>query len=122
MSSGRFTRADAPKGAPDWLAIERSSEFQELVTTRRRVLTPLTIVFLVVSMGYLLLAAFAPGVMSWQPIEGLPFAWIAAVIQVLTTWAITFVYLRAADRKLEPLEQRAAALAERAGEPEGSTR
>ena len=40
--------------------------------------------FLVVSIGYLLLAAFAPGVMSWQPIDGLPFAWIAAVTQVLT--------------------------------------
>jgi uncharacterized membrane protein (DUF485 family) len=113
MSSGRFTRADAPAGGTDWLAIERSSEFQELVSTRRRILTPLTIVFLVVSIGYLLLAAFAPGVMSWQPIDGLPFAWIAALIQVFTTWGITWVYLRKADSTLEPLEQRAAALAER---------
>jgi uncharacterized membrane protein (DUF485 family) len=122
MSSGRFTRVDRSRraGGTDWLAIERSQEFKQLVKTRRRILTPLTIVFLVVSMSYLLLAAFAPGVMSWQPIEGLPFAWIAALTQVLTTWGITWAYLRQADRTLEPLERRAAEVASR--EVEGSVR
>jgi uncharacterized membrane protein (DUF485 family) len=122
MSSGRFTRVDRSRsaGGTDWLAIERSQEFKQLVKTRRRILTPLTIVFLVVSMSYLLLAAFAPGVMSWQPIDGLPFAWIAALTQVLTTWAITWSYLRQADRTLQPLERRAAQVASR--EVEGSVR
>jgi uncharacterized membrane protein (DUF485 family) len=115
MSSGRFTRVDQPpKGqAFDWLAIERSAEFQELVRTRRRILTPLTIAWLVGALGYLVLAAYAPGVMSWQIVDGLPFAWPAALSQVLLTWAITWTYLRKADRTLEPLENRAAAVAER---------
>ena len=73
----------------------------------------LTIVFLVGSIGYLLLAAFVPGVMGWQIADGLPFAWIAAMSQVLLTWVLTWAYLRKADRDFEPLEQRAAALAER---------
>jgi uncharacterized membrane protein (DUF485 family) len=118
MSSGRFTRTD--KRAPDWLAIERSPEFQELVRARRSFLIPATIVFLVGSIGYLLLAAFVPGVMGWQIVEGLPFAWVASISQVLLTWALTWAYLRKADRDFEPLEQRAAAVAERT--TEGSAR
>jgi uncharacterized membrane protein (DUF485 family) len=118
MSSGRFTRVD--QRAPDWLAIERSSEFKKLVHERRSFLVPATIVFLVGAIGYLLLAAFVPSVMGWQIVEGLPFAWVAAISQVLLTWVLTWAYLRKADRDLEPLEQRAAAVAER--EVEGSVR
>ena len=113
--SGRFERAGQPAGAtaPDWLAIERSPEFQELVETRRRIITPLTVIWLVVSLGYLILAAFVPGVMGWQVVDGLPFAWLAAITQVILTWAITWSYLRKADSVIEPLEERAAAVAER---------
>ncbi|HYH87907.1 MAG TPA: DUF485 domain-containing protein [Solirubrobacteraceae bacterium] len=113
--SGRFERAGQRAGAkaPDWLAIERSSEFKELVETRRRIITPLTVIWLVVSIGYLILAAFVPGVMGWQVVDGLPFAWLAAITQVILTWAITWSYLRKADRVIEPLEERAAAVAER---------
>ena len=114
-SSGRFERAGQSAGAksPDWLAIERSQEFQELVETRRRIITPLTVIWLVVAIGYLILAAFAPGVMGWQIVDGLPFAWLAAISQVILTWAITWSYLRKADSVIEPLEERAAAVAER---------
>ena len=111
----RFERSSQPAAADavDWLAIERSPEFNELVTTRRRFLAPLTIVFLVGSIGYLLLMAFVPDVMGWQIVDGLPFAWVAAVSKVLLTWALCWAYLRKADRDFEPLEQRAAAVAER---------
>lgn len=118
----RFERDGEPAGAqtPDWPVIERSPEFQELVQTRRRIITPLTVIWLVVSLGYLLLAAFAPGVMGWQVVDGLPFAWIAAISQVLLTWGVTWTYLRKADKVLEPLEQAAAAVAQRPAE--GSAR
>lgn len=121
MSGGRFIRADQPaKGETfDWLAIERSPEFKELVATRRKIITPLTVVWLVVSIGYLILAAFVPGVMGWQVTDGLPFAWIAAMTQVILTWVVTWSYLRKADRVLEPLEKRAAEVAQR--KVEGST-
>ena len=104
----------------DWLAIERSPEFEELTHTRKRFLVPATIVFLIGALGYLLLAAFAPGVMGWEPFDGLPFAWLAAIGMVLLTWVLTFAYLRKADRVFEPLEQRAAAVADR--KVEGSAR
>ena len=114
----RFERKGQPSAAQsvDWLAVERSPEFQELVHERRRWLTPMTIVFLVASLGYLLLAAFVPGVMGWQVADGLPFAWIAAIGMVLLTWVLTFAYLRKADHDFEPLEERAAAVAARTTE------
>ena len=118
----RFERSGQPSAAKtvDWLAVEHSQEFKELVRERRRFLVPATIVFLVGAIGYLLLAAFAPSVMGWQIVEGLPFAWIAAISQVLLTWVLTWAYLHKADRAFEPREQRAAAVAQR--EVEGSVR
>ena len=116
--AGRFRRTDERAG-PDWQAIERSPEFQELVKARRSFLVPATIVFLVGSIGYLLLAAFAQDFLG-NDIGGIPVAFIAAVTQVLLTWAITFAYLRKADSTFEPLEQRAAEVASR--KVEGSAR
>jgi uncharacterized membrane protein (DUF485 family) len=110
-TAGRFRRKDGD--APtDWRAIEASPEFQELVQERRSFLVPATIVFLVGSIGYLLLAAFVQDFMG-ADIGGIPIAFIAAVTQVLLTWAITWAYLRKADSTFEPLEQRAAEAATR---------
>ena len=102
---GRFRRKEAP--TRDWQAIEASPEFQELVKARRSFLLPATIVFLVGAIGYLLLVSFAQDFMG-KDIGGIPIAFIAAVIQVLLTWAITFAYMRKADSTFEPLEQKAA--------------
>jgi uncharacterized membrane protein (DUF485 family) len=62
-------------------------------------------VFLGWFLGYLLLATFAPGLMGTL-VGGVPVAFVAAVSQVLMTWAVTRVYLRKADREFAPLEQR----------------
>jgi uncharacterized membrane protein (DUF485 family) len=109
---GRFRRKETQTG-PDWQAIEASPEFQELVKERRSFLVPATIVFLVFSIGYLLLAAFVQGFMGRQVLGGIPVAFLAALTQVFLTWAITWAYLRKADSTFEPLEQRAAEVAAR---------
>jgi uncharacterized membrane protein (DUF485 family) len=118
-SGGRFTRKDdgAPReAAMNWQAIEGSPEFQELVKARRSFLVPATILFLVFSLGYLLLAAFVHGFMGKQVFGGIPVAFLAALTQVLLTWAITWAYLRRADNTFGPLERRAAEAAPRVAE------
>jgi uncharacterized membrane protein (DUF485 family) len=115
---GRFRRKGTAPGR-DWQAIEASPEFQELVKARRSFLVPATVVFLVGSLGYLLLAAFAQGFMG-KDVGGIPIAFLAALTQVLLTWAITWAYMRKADSTFEPLEKRAAEAATRA--TEGSAR
>jgi uncharacterized membrane protein (DUF485 family) len=105
-TAGRFVR-EGSKAGPDWQAIEGSPEFQELVRARRSFLVPATIVFLVVGIGYLLLAAFDHGLMGKQVFGGIPLAFLAALSQVLLTWVLTAAYLRKAASSFEPLEQRA---------------
>ena len=102
----RFTRKEADAG-PDWQAIEASPEFQELVKARRSFLIPATIVWLVVGLGYLLLAAYVGDFMG-KDVGGIPVAFLAALSQVLLTWIVAWAYLRKADSTFEPLEKRAA--------------
>ena len=96
------------EGAIDFRRIESSREFRELVTRRKRFVTGASVVFFGEFLIYLALATFAPGFMGTQIVDGLPVAWLAAMAQVLLTWAVTWAYLRQADRVFEPLERRAA--------------
>jgi hypothetical protein len=45
-------------------------------------------------------------------VAGVPIAWPAAMTQVFITWAVTWTYLRKADREFAPLEQRVVERAE----------
>jgi uncharacterized membrane protein (DUF485 family) len=98
--------AGAP-GRPgtDWERIERSPEFRELTSRRHRFIAVASAVSLGWFLVYLLLATFAPDVMGAK-LGGVPVAFLAAVSQVLMTWAVTSAYLRKADREFAPLEQR----------------
>jgi uncharacterized membrane protein (DUF485 family) len=95
----------------DYRRIESSAEFRELVTRRKRFLTIASVIVFGEFGLYLLLAAFAPGFMGTQIVDGLPVAWLAAMAQVAMTWAVTWAYLRKAETAFEPLERRASALA-----------
>jgi uncharacterized membrane protein (DUF485 family) len=99
---------DARVGEFDWRAIERSPEFRELVQSKRRFTTPAAVVFFTWVLIFLLLMAFAEDFMGSQIVDGLPLAWVFAASQVFMTWALTWLYLRKADREWEPLERRAA--------------
>jgi uncharacterized membrane protein (DUF485 family) len=96
----------------DWTRIERSPEFRELTARRHRFIAGAAAVTFVCFGIYLGLATFATGFMGTTVLGGVPVAWLAAMSQVLVTWAVTWTYLRKADREFAPLEQR---VAERAG-------
>jgi uncharacterized membrane protein (DUF485 family) len=95
----------------DWTRIERSPEFRELTSRRHRFVAILAGVTFASFGVYLGLATFASSLMG-TTVGGVPIAWLAAMSQVLMTWAVTWLYLREADRVFVPLEQ---AVAERAG-------
>jgi uncharacterized membrane protein (DUF485 family) len=98
--------------AIDFRRIESSAEFRELVSRRKRFLTIASVIVFGEFGLYLLLAAFATDFMGTQVLGGLPIAWLAAMAQVLLTWALTWAYLNKAENEFEPMEQRAAARAE----------
>ena len=105
------TAEDGRSDRVDWTRIERSPEFRELTARRHRFIAILA-TFTFVTFGvYLGLATFATDFMG-TTVGGVPIAWLAAMTQVVMTWAVTWIYLRKADREFAPLER---AVADRAG-------
>jgi uncharacterized membrane protein (DUF485 family) len=110
MSDG--TAQDGRSDHVDWTRIERSPEFRELTARRHRFIAGAAAVTFISFATYLGLATFATDLMGTTVLGGVPIAWLAAMSQVLVAWAVTWTYLRKADREFAPLEER---VRERAG-------
>jgi len=93
----------------DWTALEDAPEFQELVAARRRVVVSALVVFAVWFGGFLVLAAFARGFLGHTIYRGFTVAYALALSLILMTWLIAGIYIRFADRLLEPLAARSRA-------------
>jgi len=106
------TAQDGRTDHVDWTRIERSPEFRELTARRHRFIAGAAAVTFVSFGIYLGVAVFATGFMGTTVLGGVPIAWLAAMSQVVMTWAVTWTYLHKADREFAPLERR---VAERAG-------
>ena len=50
----------------DWVAIERSTEFQELTRSKRAFVVPATIFFMVWYFGFIVLCGYAPRVLAFK--------------------------------------------------------
>ena len=99
----------APTGQ-QFLAIQASPEFQELRTRLRRFVFPMTAFFLVWYGLYVLLGAFAHDFMAIKVFGNVNVGLLIGLGQFLTTFVITGLYVRFANRELDP---RAAAIRER---------
>ncbi len=104
-AQGGASTDDRPHGI-DWEAIERSSEFQELVRRRRAFVLPATIFFLAFYMAFILLAGYAEDFMGSSVYEGLTVGYCLALTQFLMVFVLGIAYLRKADREYDPLAQR----------------
>ena len=91
----------------DWVAIERSPEFQELTRRKRAFVVPATIFFMTWYFGFILLAGYAPDFMGREFItDGLTVGYALALTQFLMTWVLGAMYVRRANRIWDPLSQR----------------
>lgn len=103
----------------DWIAAERSPEFQELVRRKRSFVVPATIFFLGWYLGFILLCGYAPDFMGEEfLVDGLTVGYVLALSQFVMVWGLAAWYLRKSDREFDPLAERAAA---RAVEASGAT-
>ena len=93
----------------DWEAIERSDEFQELISKRRSFVVPATIFFLTWYMGFILLAGYAPDFMGNSVYEGLTVGYCLALTQFVMVFVLGIWYLRKAEREFDPLADAVAA-------------
>jgi uncharacterized membrane protein (DUF485 family) len=96
----------APSGA-QFLAAQASPEFQELRSKLRRFVFPMTAFFLLWYALYVVLGAFAHDFMAIKVFGNVNVGLLLGLGQFVTTFAITGIYVRFANRELDP---RAAAI------------
>lgn len=96
----------APTGA-QFLETQASPEFQELRSRLRRFVFPMTVFFLIWYGLYVLLGAFAHDFMALQVFGNVNVGLLIGLGQFVTTFVITGLYVRFANRELDP---RAAAI------------
>lgn len=102
----------------DWEGVERTPEFQELVSRRRSFVVPGTIFFLTYYMAFILLAAYAEDFMAERVYEGLTVGYVLALTQFLMVFVLGIMYLRRSEKVYDPLAAKAiAAYAEHDTEP-----
>ena len=94
----------APAEADDqYMAVQATPEFQALRKKFRGFVFPMTGFFLVWYFVYVLLSTFAPGFMGTKVVGNITIGLLMGLGQFVTTFAITFIYARWANRELDPL-------------------
>ncbi|PKQ56606.1 hypothetical protein B5566_19315 [Mycobacterium sp. MHSD3] len=84
------------------MEIQSSPEFQELRKTLRRFVFPMTAFFLAWYGLYLVLGAFAHDFMAIKLVGNVNVGLVLGLGQFLTTFVITGLYVRFANRELDP--------------------
>ena len=97
MSNDARTRTEDP-----YLALQSTSEFQELRRRFRAFVFPTTAFFLAWYFLYVLLSMFAPGFMGTRVFGNITVGLLFGLGQFVTTFAITFLYARWANREFDP--------------------
>jgi uncharacterized membrane protein (DUF485 family) len=90
----------------DWETVAQSAAFGELVRRRRRFVLPVTLAATVWWGTFLLLVGYAHDFMGRSIYDEFTVAYALGLSQFLMVWAIVWAYLRAADTRFEPLEER----------------
>jgi uncharacterized membrane protein (DUF485 family) len=88
--------------ASEYQRVQQSPEFQDLRRRFRNFVFPMTALFLIWYLLYVLLATYAKGFMSTNAIGELNWAFVFAFLQFVSTFVITMVYARWANKRFDP--------------------
>lgn len=89
--------------AEHYAAIQSSEEFRSLRRTFRAFAFPMTAAFLIWYLSYVLLSTYAEGFMSIQVLGNLNLGIVLGFSQFAMTFLITWLYIRHANRTLDPV-------------------
>ena len=95
------------------MEVQQSSEFGQLRSRFRKFVFPMTALFLAWYFFYVMLAAFAPDFMSIKLWGNINIGLILGLGQFASTFAITMIYVRWADRNFDAAAQELAEHMER---------
>jgi uncharacterized membrane protein (DUF485 family) len=93
---------DARTDRDIYLDVQQSEEFIDLRRRFRKFVFPMTALFLAWYFLYVLLAAYAPDFMSHKVVGNINVGLILGLGQFVSTFAITILYVRWADRVFDP--------------------
>lgn len=100
---------DAPNQATgdiDYEEVEQHHDFQQLKYRFRRFVFPWSIAFMVWFFAYVLMSTYAKDFMS-QPVIGLiNVGLIIGLLQFVSTFGITMLYVRFANKTLDPMSKK----------------
>jgi len=86
--------------------VQASAEFVELRSRLRRFVFPMSAAFLIWYLAYVLLASFAPAFMAVKLIGNINVGLVVGLLQFVSTFLITTLYVRYADDRLDPIAER----------------
>ncbi len=93
-------------GTSPYEEVQASSEFADLRKRFRSFVFPMTGLFLAWYFLYVLTAAFAPGFMAHKVLGNINIGLLFGLAQFVSTFAITMIYARWADKNLDPTAER----------------
>ncbi len=96
----------AERDLTSYREVQASPDFAELRRRFRRFVFPMTGLFLAWYFLYVVLAAYAKGFMSHKVAGNINVALLMGLAQFASTFIITMVYARWADRELDPAAER----------------
>ncbi|MFF5992822.1 DUF485 domain-containing protein [Prauserella flavalba] len=92
-----------PPGPETWAEVHSSAEFKQLRKRLRNFVFPMTVLFLAWYLLYVVLADYAHGFMSTKVVGNINIGLIFGLLQFVSTFLITWLYVRYANRKLDPI-------------------
>ncbi|MEY8042602.1 DUF485 domain-containing protein [Saccharopolyspora cebuensis] len=91
--------------AETWAAAQRSPEFATLRRRLRAFVFPVSGLFLAWYLVYVLLADYAHGFMSIRLVGNINVGLVLGLLQFVSTFVITTLYVRYANRQLDPVSE-----------------
>lgn len=100
------TEETTPESGTDWATVQQSAEFTMLRRRLRGFVFPMTGAFLAWYLLYVLLSDYAPGFMKIKVIGNINIGLVFGLLQFVSTFLITWLYVRHADRHLDPVAEK----------------
>lgn len=120
VGSALFGERGHVPGESEWVRVERTGAFKELIRSKRAFIIPATIFFMIFYFGLPFLTAFT-SVLDVKVIGAINLAYIYAFAQFAMTWILMHIYVSRANRWDDLVDRARREAAEGAG-TEGSVR
>ncbi|WP_090101764.1 DUF485 domain-containing protein [Lentzea jiangxiensis] len=106
MSTVDHTPSESAPDAQKWADVQASDDFVELKRRLLKFVFPVSGLFLAWYLLYVLLADYAHGFMSTKVLGNINVGLIFGLLQFVSTFVITTLYVRHANKNLDPLAEK----------------